>query len=301
MSILVVGSVAFDTVETPSGKRERILGGSANYFSISASFFDSVNLVGVVGEDFPKDHVEYLRSRGIDTKGLRVVEGGKTFHWEGSYEGDMNEAITHSTCLNVFEDFKAEIPEEYGTSDVVFLANIDPDLQMEVLSQIEKPRLVACDTMNFWIEGKRDSLLALLKKVDIVVLNDAEARQLSGEAGIVRAARAVQAMGPKKVVVKKGEHGVLLFGDGDVFAAPAYPLESIVDPTGAGDSFAGGFIGHLAREGGADWKTLRQAVIYGSVMASFNVEDFSFERMKTLTEEDICRRYHEFQMLTHVE
>lgn len=300
MSILVVGSVAFDTVETPAGKRERILGGSANYFSMSASFFSPVNLVGVVGEDFPWEHVDFLESRGIDTKGLKVLDG-KTFHWVGSYEADMNEAITHSTCLNVFEDFKPEIPEEYRKSEYVFLANIDPELQMEVLGQIEKPRLVACDTMNFWIEGKKKELLELLKKVDIFVLNDAEARLLTGERSLVKAARMITSWGPRRVVIKKGEHGVTLFSEEGVFIAPGYPLEHIVDPTGAGDTFAGGFMGHLAREDRADWKSLRKAVIYGSVMASFDVEDFSFDRMKTLTEEEISRRYREFHQLTHVE
>lgn len=300
MSILVVGSVALDTVETPFGKRSRTLGGSATFFSFSASFFDRVNMVAVVGKDFPRDHIELLKSRGIDTRGLQVLDG-ETFHWVGAYGYDMNTAITHSTCLNVFQNFKPEIPEEYKKSECVFLANIDPDLQMEVLRQIERPRLVACDTMNFWIDGKRDALLKLLGMVDVAVLNEAEARQLTRQPNLVRAGRMIREWGPERVVIKKGEHGALLFGDGHIFAAPAYPMEEIVDPTGAGDTFAGGFMGHLSRAGNADWNTMRQAVIYGSVMASFNVEDFSLDRMKSLTEKEIRDRYREFVPLSHFE
>ncbi len=287
-------------METPFGKRERALGGSATFFSFSASFFDRVNLVGVVGEDFPKACFKLLASRSIDTDGLKVKKG-KTFHWVGSYGYNMNEATTHSTCLNVFEKFRPEIPKEYRSSDYVFLANIDPDLQMDVLKQIEKPRLVACDTMNFWIEGKKKELLKLLREVDIIVLNDAEARQLTEQTSLVKAAKVIKGWGPATAVIKKGEHGVLLFGEEGIFTAPAYPLENIVDPTGAGDTFAGGFMGHLARAGKADWKTLRQSVIYGSVMASFNVEDFSLDRLKTLTEDDICSRYQEFAQLSRFE
>ncbi|MCX6339985.1 MAG: PfkB family carbohydrate kinase [Candidatus Aureabacteria bacterium] len=300
MSILVVGSVALDTVETPFGKRERTLGGSATFFSFSASFFDRVNMVAVVGKDFPREHIELLKSRGIDTRGLRVLDG-ETFHWVGAYGYDMNTAITHSTCLNVFQNFKPEIPEEYKKSECVFLANIDPDLQMEVLGQIERPRLVACDTMNFWIDGKRDTLLKLLGMVDVAVLNEAEARQLTRQPNLVRAGRMIREWGPEWVVIKKGEHGALLFGDGHIFAAPAYPMENIIDPTGAGDTFAGGFMGHLSRAGNTEWNTMRQAVIYGSVMASFNVEDFSLDRMKTLTEKAIGERYREFMPLSHFE
>jgi sugar/nucleoside kinase (ribokinase family) len=300
MSILVVGSVALDTVETPFGKRERTLGGSATFFSFSASFFDRVNMVAVVGKDFPREHIELLKSRGIDTRGLRVLDG-ETFHWVGAYGYDMNTAITHSTCLNVFQNFKPDIPEEYKKSECVFLANIDPELQMEVLRQIERPRLVACDTMNFWIDGKRDALLKLLGMVDVAVLNEAEARQLTRQPNLVRAGRMIREWGPEWVVIKKGEHGALLFGDGHIFAAPAYPMEEIVDPTGAGDTFAGGFMGHLSRAGNTEWNTMRQAVIYGSVMASFNVEDFSLERMKTLTEKAIGERYREFIPLSYFE
>ncbi len=300
MSILVVGSVALDTVETPFGKRERTLGGSATFFSFSASFFDRVNMVAVVGKDFPREHIELLKSRGIDTRGLRVLDG-ETFHWVGAYGYDMNTAITHSTCLNVFQNFKPEIPEEYKKSECVFLANIDPDLQMEVLGQIERPRLVACDTMNFWIDGKRDALLKLLGMVDVAVLNEAEARQLTRQPNLVRAGRMIREWGPEWVVIKKGEHGALLFGDGHIFAAPAYPMENIIDPTGAGDTFAGGFMGHLSRAGNTEWNTMRRAVIYGSVMASFNVEDFSLDRMKTLTEKAIGERYREFMPLSHFE
>jgi sugar/nucleoside kinase (ribokinase family) len=300
MSILVVGSVAMDTVETPFGKRERALGGSATFFSFSASFFDSVNLVAVVGKDFPKKYLDIIKSRPIDTAGLKVLEG-KTFHWSGSYNYDMSQATTHTTCLNVFEQFKPDIPEEYRKIKYVFLANIDPDLQMSVLKQIEKPKLVACDTMNFWIAGKRDALLKLIRNVDVIILNEGEARQLTEQPNLVRAGKLIREWGPGRVVIKKGEHGALLFGDDRIFSAPAYPMESIVDPTGAGDTFAGGFVGHLAREGKTDWKTMCQAVIYGSVMASFNVEDFSLDRMRTLTEKEISYRYREFVSLSHFE
>ncbi|MDD5557213.1 MAG: PfkB family carbohydrate kinase [bacterium] len=300
MSILVVGSVALDSVETPFGKRERALGGSATFFSFSASFFDRVNLVGVVGEDFPPEYVELLRSRGIDTRGLATLPG-ETFHWVGSYRYDMGQAVTHSTCLNVFERFQPEIPAEYRESGHLFLANIDPELQMDVLRRIERPRLVACDTMNFWIEGKRDALIELLGSVDVIILNDAEARQLTGQPNLVRAAKAIMEWGPEEVVIKKGEHGALLFGADSIFVAPAYPLEHIIDPTGAGDTFAGGFVGHLARAGKRDWKTMCRAAIYGSVMASFCVEDFSLDRMKTLTEEEISFRYREFIRLSRID
>jgi sugar/nucleoside kinase (ribokinase family) len=256
--------------------------------------------VGVVGEDFPSEHVALLNEHRIDTQGLEVVPG-KTFHWEGSYRYDMNEAVTHSTCLNVFETFKPKIPSEYRKSDYLFLANIDPELQMEVLDQVEKPRLVACDTMNFWITGKKPQLLELFKRVDVVVLNDAEARQLTEQPGLVKAARIIRSWGASYVVIKKGEHGVLLFGEEGVFAVPAYPLEKIVDPTGAGDTFAGGFMGYLARERGGDWKELKKAVAYGSVMASFNVEDFSLERLKRLTETEIQKRFSEFEGLSRLE
>jgi len=300
MSILVVGSVALDTVETPFGRRERALGGSATFFSFSASFFDRVNLVAVVGRDFPKNYLDLIRSRPIDTEGLKILDG-ETFHWRGSYSYDMNQATTHSTCLNVFERFTPEIPDRYRKSGYVFLANIDPDLQMSGLRQIEGPKLVACDTMNFWIAGKRDALLKLLKKVDVIILNEGEARQLTEQPNLVKAGKIIGEWGPKRVVIKKGEPGALLFGDGRIVSAPAYPMESIVDPTGAGDTFAGGFVGHLAREGNTDWKTMCQAVIYGSVMASFNVEDFSLDRMKSLTEKEISYRYREFVSLSQFE
>lgn len=296
MGILVVGSVALDTVETPFEKRERALGGSATFFSVAASFFAPVSLVAVVGNDFPKEHIDFLKSRRINLKGLNILEG-RTFHWQGSYRYDMNEAITHSTCLNVFERFKPVIPSEYRGKQYLFLANIDPELQMSVLDQMERPRLVACDTMNFWIQGKRDALIALLKRVNIVVLNEAEARQLTQQPNLVKAAKMIMAWGPSNVVIKKGEHGALLFGREGIFSAPGFPLEEIADPTGAGDTFAGGFMGHLAREKNADWKTLRQAVIYGSVMASFNVADFSLDRMRTLTEKEIAYRYRQFVTL----
>jgi len=294
MAILVVGSVALDSVKTPFGERKEALGGSATFFSYSASFFHPVNLVGVVGEDFPEEHIGLLNGKGIDTAGLKAIPGGKTFRWEGYYDYDLNEAHTLSTCLNVFDVFQPELPDSYRDSEYVFLANIDPELQIHVLDQVRAPKLKVCDTMNFWIEGKRDKLIELLGKVDIITLNDAEARQLTGEPNLVKAARKIISWGPEHVVIKKGEHGALLFSGDGVFSAPALPIEEIYDPTGAGDTFAGGFVGYLAREGTLDEATLRRAMIYGSVMASFNVEDFSLDRMKRLGAGEIEERFGRF-------
>src|SRR5512134_453077 len=245
MPILVVGSVAYDTVETPFGRAERVLGGSASFFSVAASFFGPVNLVGVVGDDFGEEQIAAFRGRPIDLDGLERMEG-KTFHWQGKYSYDLNSRDTICTDLNVFEFFEPKIPARYRGSEVVFLGNIDPVLQRGVLEQVERPRIVACDTMNFWISGKADELRRTLAKVQVLLVNDAEARELSGEWNLVRAARAIRAMGPRTLVVKKGEHGVLMFTDNGSFAAPALPLEHVVDPTGAGDTFAGGFVGYLA-------------------------------------------------------
>lgn len=298
MSILVVGSVAFDSVETPFGQEDNILGGSATYFSTSASFFTDVNLVAVVGEDFPQEHIDFLGSRNIDLRGLSRVSG-KTFHWKGRYGYDLNEAQTLETHLNVFADFKPQIPVEYAATDFLFLANIDPDLQMEVLNQVTTPRIVACDTMNFWISSKPEALKRVLERVDIFIINEGEARQLSGEANLVRAAKKILSMGVKTLIIKRGEYGVLMFHDSSIFAAPAYPLEEVFDPTGAGDTFAGGFMGYLANTGDVSEKGFRQAIIFGSVMASFNVEDFSLNRMKRLDYDEIEARYRDFKAMTH--
>jgi sugar/nucleoside kinase (ribokinase family) len=298
MSILVVGSVAFDSVETPFGKVENVLGGSATYFSTSASFFTDVNLVAVVGEDFPQEHIDFLRSRNIDLKGL-ARQAGKTFHWQGRYGYDLNEAQTLATHLNVFETFQPQIPAEYGAADYLFLANIDPELQMKVLNQMRRPRLVACDTMNFWISSKPEALKKVIERVDIFIINEGEARQLSGEANLVKAARKLLDLGVKTLVVKRGEYGVLMFNHASVFAAPAYPLEEVFDPTGAGDTFAGGFMGYLANTGDTSEEGIRQAIVFGSVMASFNVEDFSLNRLKSLDYPEIEARYRDFKAMTH--
>ena len=297
MGIVVVGTVAFDTVETPFGRGENVLGGSATYFSTSASFFTDVSLVAVVGEDFPDEHVRFLQSRDINTDGLQRIPG-KTFHWTGKYGYDLNEAQTIDTQLNVLTEFKPDLPESYRAAEYLFLANIDPDLQMEVLEQMHRPKLVACDTMNFWISSKPEALRRVLQKVDIVVINEGEARQFTGEANLVRAARQIIALGCKRLVVKRGEYGVLMFTADSVFAAPAYPLEEVFDPTGAGDTFAGGFMGFLANTGDLSEEGLRQAIVFGSVMASFNVEDFSLDRMKRLDYKEIEARYRSFKALT---
>ena len=306
MSILVVGSVAYDTVETPFGKADHVLGGSASFFSVAASFFVPVNLVGVVGEDFGEEQLKAFRGREIDLEGLERVPG-KTFHWAGKYSFDLNARETICTELNVFETFKPKIPARYRRSEHVFLGNIDPVLQRQVLDQVERPKLVACDTMNFWISGQPDELRKTLSRVDVLLINDAEARQLSGEWNMVKAARAIRAMGPRVLVVKKGEHGVLMFTEDASFAAPAYPLEEVFDPTGAGDTFAGGFLGCLASQAGggardrADGAALRRAVIMGSTLASFCVEAFSLDRLLRLTRAEIDARFQLFKELTHFE
>lgn len=297
MSIVVVGTVAFDTVETPFGRGDNVLGGSATYFSTSASFFTDVALVAVVGDDFPEEHVSFLQSRNIDIAGLQRM-AGRTFHWSGRYGYDLNEAQTLDTQLNVLMDFQPELPDSYRDAEYLFLANIDPDLQMKVLEQVRKPKLVACDTMNFWITSKPESLKKVLQKVDIVVINEGEARQFTGEANLVKAARRIIALGCRRLVIKRGEYGVLMFTADSVFAAPAYPLEEVFDPTGAGDTFAGGFMGYLANTGDLSDEGLRQAIIFGSVMASFNVEDFSLDRMKRLEYREIQARFGSFKALT---
>ncbi|MEW6686400.1 MAG: PfkB family carbohydrate kinase [Candidatus Edwardsbacteria bacterium] len=299
MSILVVGSIALDSVKTPCGETKEALGGSALYFSAAASFFAKVKVVGVVGEDFPHHKVRFLEERGVNLEGLEIRKG-KTFRWVGCYEHNLNEAKTLSTCLNVFKDFNPKLAKGYEKNDFVFLANIDPVLQRKVLTKVEKPKAVVCDTMNFWIKGKRKELIKTLKDVDIMILNDAEVKEFAGEPNLIKAAKWIRSLGPKIVVVKKGEHGALMFYSQDlIFSAPAYPLESVSDPTGAGDSFAGGFVGCLARLKEMTESNLRKAVIYGSVMASFCVEKFSLERLKTLTSEEINQRFREFGRLVH--
>jgi len=300
MQILVVGSVAYDTVRTPFGEVTEVLGGSAVYFSVAAAFFADVRLVAVVGEDFAEEHLQLLRERGVDLEGLSRVPG-RTFRWRGEYGFDLNEAKTLETHLNVFATFRPRIPPAYRECEVVFLANIDPDLQREVLGQVAAPRLVAADTMNFWIMGKPESLRETLKQVHTLLINDAEARMLAGESNLVKAARKLLSWGPQSLVIKRGEYGALMFSDGWWFSAPALPLEQILDPTGAGDSFAGGFLGYLANTGNFSLDNIRKAVIMGSVMASFAVEDFSLNRLTRLTYPEIEARYREFKALAHFE
>lgn len=300
MSILVVGSVAFDSIETPFGQVDEALGGSATYFSTSASFFTDVSLVAVVGEDFPEVHRQMLADRNIDLAGLQTAPG-ETFRWKGRYGFDLNEAHTLDTKLNVFENFSPQLPDSYRDAEYVFLANIDPELQLDVLKQVRQPKLVACDTMNFWIEGKRDALLKTLEHVDVLIINEGEARQLADEPNLQKAARTILAMGPKTLVIKRGEYGVIMFSEHSVFSAPAVPLEEVFDPTGAGDTFAGGFFGYLASTRNLSDASMRQAVVFGSVMASFTVESFSLDRLKALDHTEIRDRYTEVKLLTDFE
>jgi sugar/nucleoside kinase (ribokinase family) len=298
MSILVVGSVAFDTIETPHGAAQEVLGGSAAYFAVAASYFAPVKLVAVIGEDFPKQERDFLASRDIDLTGLTVAKG-KTFRWTGRYHEDMNLRDTLDLQLNVFSDFSPVLPDSYRDAPFVFLANINPGLQGGVLDQLtQPPRMVACDTISHWIDGARSELIALLKRVDLFVINDEEARLLSGERNVVRAARNILDMGPRSLLIKRGEYGVLSFSPNSIFAVPAYPLEEVFDPTGAGDSFAGGFLGYLAQVNDLSEASVRKAIVYGSVVASFVVEDFSLRRLHSLTRDDIERRYRQFVSLT---
>lgn len=286
MSIVVVGSVAFDSVKTPAGEAEQVLGGAATYFSTAATLFHRpVQLVAVVGEDFPQEHEDFLAGRGVELDGLVRVPGGKTFHWKGVYEGDMNEAQTLETHLNVFAEFAPDLPESYRDAKYVFLANIDPDLQLRVLDQVKKPVFTAMDTMNLWINIKRDALEAVIRRVDMMVMNDAEIQMFTGDSHLIPAARKVQAMGPRVVVVKKGVHGALVLADDEFIMVPAFPLDEVVDPTGAGDSFGGGLVGYMASQGASldDYDTLRRAVAHGSIVASFNVQSFSLDRLKAIT------------------
>jgi sugar/nucleoside kinase (ribokinase family) len=298
VSILVVGSVAYDTVETPFGTAERVLGGSASFFAVAASLFAPVRLVAVVGDDFGEKELAAFAGRPIDLEGLERAAGA-TFHWHGRYSFDLNSRETVRTDLNVFERFQPRIPPAHRRSEHVFLGNIDPSLQASVLDQVERPRLVACDTMNFWIERTPEELRRTLARVDVLLVNDAEARQLSGEWNIVKAARAVRAMGPRTLVVKKGEHGVLMFSDQGSFATPAYPLEEVFDPTGAGDAFAGGFMGHVARTGDLSPANLRLAMVYGAAMGSFAVEEFGIRRFDAVDVDEVEARGRAFRDLVH--
>jgi sugar/nucleoside kinase (ribokinase family) len=297
VSVLVVGTVAFDSIETPFGSAERILGGSAAYFALAASFFTSVRIVGVIGQDFPEEYLELFSRRGVDLEGIKR-ESGKTFHWRGRYHEDINVRDTLELHLNVLSGFVPRLPDRYRDAEYVFLGNIDPMMQLEVLNQIRRTKLVACDTMDHWIRESREQLTKVLKRIEILVINDSEARLLSGHNNLVRAARAILKMGPKMVLIKRGEYGVLQFSDSSVFATPAYPLEDVFDPTGAGDSFAGGFLGHLARSGDDSQQGFRRAIVYGSVVASLTVEDFGVQRLTRASLPDIEERYQRFVELT---
>ena len=297
MSVLVVGTVAFDSIETPFGSAERILGGSASYFALGASFFAPVRVVGVIGKDFPQDFLDVFTRRNIDLEGLEHAPGD-TFHWRGRYHEDINLRDTIELHLNVLAGFEPKLPESYRDAEHVFLGNIDPAMQMEVLRQIRRLKLVACDTMDHWIRESPQELRKVLERIEILVVNDSEARLLSGNENIVKAARAILKMGPKMVLIKRGEYGVLQFSDSSMFATPAYPLEEVFDPTGAGDSFAGGFMGQLARSGDQSQGGLRRAIVYGSVVASFTVEDFGVKRLTELSMAEVEERYRRFVELT---
>lgn len=301
MSLLVVGSVAYDGIETPFGEKERILGGSATYISLTSSYFaEKVNLVGVVGKDFADEDIELFKKRKIDLTGLQIDKSGDTFFWKGRYHYDLNNRDTLETRLNVFETFDPVIPDSYKNAEFIALGNIEPSLQSKVLDQVEKPKFVVMDTMNFWIDGALDALKETLKKIDLLVINDSEARELAGEPNLLKAAEIVRGMGPQALIIKKGEHGALLFTENEIFSAPAYPVIDIFDPTGAGDSFLGGLLGWLSYTDDLSPQNLRRSVIFGSVMASFCVEKFGPERLKDLSEKAIYDRYREFRDLSFV-
>ncbi len=296
--ILVVGSLAYDTISTPKGKAERALGGSANYFSLAASLYSKVRVVGVVGEDYDQADYEMLTKRGVDTKGLQRQKG-KTFHWTGRYEGDMNEAITVATDLNVFEHFNPELPAEYKNSSYVFLANIDPTLQLRVLEQVENPKMIASDTMNLWINIKLPELKKVLSKVDVLLINEGEADLISKQTNAIAAAQEILKLGPKAVVIKRGEYGFVLYTKEGYFILPAYPIAEVVDPTGAGDTFAGAFFGYLAKQNkGYDLAALKQACVQGVILASFTVQSFSVEKLKSLTWADVENRLNDYLKVT---
>ena len=303
MSVLIVGSIALDDIKTPLAEHADLLGGSASYGAVSASFFSPVNLVGIVGNDFPKEHIELFENRKVDLEGLQIAEGA-TFRWSGEYMWDMNTRETRSVALNVFEHFNPVLPESYKETPFVLLANIAPDLQHHVLDQVKLPRFVIADTMDLWINIAKPRLIELLARVHMLILNDSEARELTGETSLIKAGHKLRALGPQYVAVKKGEHGCLLFGDdGQFFSCPAYPLEDIHDPTGAGDTFAGGLAGYLAKhcgENGVTFNDLKQAIIYGSVLASYNVEEFSLERLKKVDQAQIAERYEAFRRISQL-
>ena len=299
MSLLIVGSLGLDTVETPFDKVDNALGGSATYISLAASYFSSpVNMVGVVGSDFPKKYIDLMEEHGVDLEGLQIVEGGKTFRWGGKYHYDLNVRDTLFTELNVFEKFDPKIPDNYKKARYVCLGNIDPVLQSRVLDQLDKPQFVVCDTMNYWINGMKDELLKLLKRVNVLIINDSEARLLSKEPNLIRAAKMIRQMGPEILIIKKGEHGAMLFTNETIFSAPAYPMESIFDPTGAGDTFAGGFTGYLHKTRDLSPDNMKRAVVYGSSMASFCVEKFSTNGLEDLSYLQIQDRFREFRNLS---
>jgi sugar/nucleoside kinase (ribokinase family) len=298
MSLLAVGSIAFDSIRTPYGEVVEILGGSATFFAVTASWFTPVSVVAVVGEDFGKEHLQVFQQRNIDTRGVEQVRG-RTFRWKGEYRGDMNQAITLDTQLNVFETFAPKIPAAYHDSQFLFLGNIGPALQLNIRKALPNLRASGLDTMNFWIEGALDDLSKVLATVDILLLNDGEARLLSRQGNLKKAAEVIQKMGPRIVVIKRGEHGATLFSEKSVFSVPAFPLDQVYDPTGAGDTFAGGFMGHLARTGDLSDGNLRRAAVYGSVMGSFAVEEFGVGRLLRLTQAEIDSRYREIKNLTH--
>ena len=301
--LVIVGTVAFDAIETPFGKTDKILGGAATYISLSASnFLLDAAAVSVVGGDFPQEYLDLLKDRHINIEGIEIVKEGKTFFWSGKYHNDMNSRDTLATELNVLADFNPIVPDDYKDSDVVMLGNLHPIVQIGVLDQMtKKPKLVVLDTMNFWMDTALDQLHEVIKRVDVITINDEEARQLTGEYSLVVAARKIHEMGPKYVVIKKGEHGALLFHDDNVFYAPALPLEEVFDPTGAGDTFAGGFAGYLASTGDVSFENMKNAVIYGSTLASFCVEKFGTERMLTLTQDEVNKRLQQFKNLTQFE
>ena len=302
MSVLVVGTVAFDAIETPFGKTDKIIGGAATYISLSASFFtNKLNLVSVVGEDFPKKAIQMLKKKSIDTRGLQIKKGEKTFFWSGKYHENMNKRDTIETQLNVLENFNPIVPEQFKNSEFLMLGNLMPSVQKKVLNQMKKkPKLIVLDTMNFWMDLFMDDLKEALKNVDVLTINDEEARQLSEEYSLVKAAKAILKMGPKHLIIKKGEHGALLFNNEEVFFAPALPLEEVFDPTGAGDSFAGGFIGYLAKTNDISFDNMKRAVINGSTMASFCVEKFGTKKLTDITQADIDKRIQEFLNLVRV-
>jgi sugar/nucleoside kinase (ribokinase family) len=299
--LLVVGTVAFDAIETPFGKTDKILGGAATYIALSASHFDvNTAIVSVVGGDFPEEYFTLLKNKNVDITGLEVVKEGKTFFWKGKYHNDLNMRDTLDTQLNVLENFQPVVPEAYTDSDIVMLGNLHPAVQLSVLEQLtEKPKMIVLDTMNFWMEHAWDLLLEVIKKVNVITINDEEARQLTGEHSLVKAAQKIATMGPEYVVIKKGEHGALLFHGNQIFSAPALPLEEVFDPTGAGDTFAGGFVGFVAQSGNISFENLKSAVIYGSALASFCVEKFGTERMESLESNSLASRLQQFQELTH--